>query len=101
MKRECTCLGTCRGAAGLGDGWVCALESVPIPVNTLLALKQAALTEIAGGLLAYIEWHGPLHDDDCPEDDTCDCSQKRTNDAVNSAYRLIKAMSESDNQHSR
>lgn len=24
--RVCTCLGTCRGAAGLAPGWVCALE---------------------------------------------------------------------------
>lgn len=25
-QRICSCLGTCRGAAGLGEGWVCALE---------------------------------------------------------------------------
>ena len=24
--RECTCWGTCRGAAGLGSGWRCVLE---------------------------------------------------------------------------
>lgn len=24
--RECTCLGSCKGAAGLGPGWRCALE---------------------------------------------------------------------------
>jgi hypothetical protein len=23
--RECTCLGSCRGAAGLASGWKCAL----------------------------------------------------------------------------
>jgi len=25
-KRECTCLGTCKGAEGLGEGWVCAVS---------------------------------------------------------------------------
>jgi hypothetical protein len=25
-RQVCTCLGTCRGAEGLGEGWVCALE---------------------------------------------------------------------------
>jgi hypothetical protein len=25
MARDCTCLGTCRGAEGLGAGWKCAL----------------------------------------------------------------------------
>lgn len=24
--KDCTCLGTCRGAAGLGTGWRCALD---------------------------------------------------------------------------
>lgn len=28
-RRECTCLGSCRGAAGLGAGWKCALEPSP------------------------------------------------------------------------
>lgn len=27
MSRECTCLGSCRGASGLGLGWVCALRA--------------------------------------------------------------------------
>lgn len=25
-RKECTCLDTCRGAAGLGEGWKCAME---------------------------------------------------------------------------
>ena len=25
-RRECTCLGTCKGKEGLGPGWRCALE---------------------------------------------------------------------------
>jgi hypothetical protein len=29
MARDCTCLGTCRGAEGLGAGWKCALVKDP------------------------------------------------------------------------
>lgn len=25
-RKDCTCMGSCRGAAGLGEGWRCALE---------------------------------------------------------------------------
>lgn len=25
-KHDCTCVGSCRGAAGLGEGWRCVLE---------------------------------------------------------------------------
>ena len=25
-KQPCTCLGTCRGASGLGENWYCVLE---------------------------------------------------------------------------
>ena len=31
-RRDCTCLGTCRGAEGLGPRWKCALET-PGPVS--------------------------------------------------------------------
>ena len=31
-RRDCTCLGTCRGAEGLGPRWKCALET-PAPVS--------------------------------------------------------------------
>jgi hypothetical protein len=28
-RKDCTCLGTCKGAEGLGPGWRCALEIRP------------------------------------------------------------------------
>lgn len=39
MTRECTCVGECRGAAGLAPGWVCALEAKPAPVVDLAAVR--------------------------------------------------------------
>ena len=40
-------------------------------------------------LVEYVAWHGPLHEDDCPCDDTCDCQFKRINAGVNLACRLL------------
>ena len=32
MKKQlCTCTGSCKGKEGLGEGWVCALETYNIP----------------------------------------------------------------------
>lgn len=28
--RDCTCVGSCKGAAGLAPGWRCAIESPPL-----------------------------------------------------------------------
>jgi len=39
--------------------------------------EQVALHE------QYVVDHAADHDDDCPEDDTCECSFKPRNDAVN------------------
>lgn len=36
-------------------------------------------------VMDYIEWAGPRHDDDCPQDDTCNCQQWAGNDAFNLA----------------
>jgi hypothetical protein len=36
------------------------------------------------GLKDYVVWQGAAHIPGCPEDDTCDCSCKPMNDAVNS-----------------
>lgn len=32
------------------------------------------------------EWHGSTHEDDCPQDDTCNCIHKGFNDRVNKAF---------------
>jgi hypothetical protein len=63
--------------------------------RVLLELKRMALTDIADGLERYVVDNGADHDDDCPCDDTCECSRKPINDAANSACRLIRAMAES------
>src|SRR5690348_9650624 len=36
----------------------------------------------ADALKAYAEWCGGVHDEGCPEDDTCDCSGKWINDGI-------------------
>lgn len=47
--------------------------------------------QMALALEAYAEWHGPVHHDGCPEDDTCDCGGKWINDGVNAAVRRLRA----------
>jgi hypothetical protein len=47
--------------------------------------------EVAEDLGRYIEYHGPVHGDGCPEDDTCDCEYKPLNDGANEAYRRLSA----------
>lgn len=49
--------------------------------------------EPADALEKYVEWHGGVHDEECPEDDTCDCSWKWVNDGVNAAVRYLRAAS--------
>ncbi len=36
----------------------------------------------------YLAHHGSVHDDECPGDDTCDCSGKAVNDGICSVYRF-------------
>ena len=35
------------------------------------------------GLREYVQWYGAAHQNNCPQDDTCDCICKPLNDAVN------------------
>lgn len=58
------------------------------------AESSSSLTEwqrMGDALKKYIEWVGGLHDDGCPEDDTCDCSGKPINDGINAAVRYFDA----------
>jgi predicted nuclease with TOPRIM domain len=58
-----------------------------------LAAAQAKIAELekemnelrrcGDGLREYVMWYGGMHDFDCPEDDTCECSDRWINDAVN------------------
>lgn len=41
-------------------------------------------------LYEYVADHAADHDDDCPEDDTCECSYKARNDAVNACCRFLR-----------
>lgn len=50
------------------------------------------IRERSESILKYVEWHGGIHDDDCPQDDTCDCSGKPINDGVNAACRYLAAL---------
>lgn len=48
---------------------------------------------MADALTAYAEWCGGVHDDGCPEDDTCECSGQWINEGVNEAVRFLRAAS--------
>lgn len=50
-----------------------------------------SLQWMAEMLEAYIVHHGPMHDDDCPGDDTCECSAKPVHDGINAAVRYLQA----------
>jgi hypothetical protein len=54
------------------------------------ALDGIELEQVSKALETYVEWHGALHDDDCPGDDTCSCSTQWVNNGVNEACRLIR-----------
>jgi hypothetical protein len=61
------------------------LAFAPEPV--LFKVQRDALLK---AILAYIEWHGGCHEADCPQDDTCCCAGKPTNDLVNAAIKLAQ-----------
>jgi hypothetical protein len=51
--KDCTCLGTCRGADGLGAGWQCALKSPsPMRERPEWLESRAKLVEQIAGLSA-------------------------------------------------
>lgn len=59
-------------------------------LTTALRERDEARAKCAAMLLALremAEWHGAAHDEDCPMDDTCECSQKSFNDRVNASLR--------------
>jgi hypothetical protein len=62
--------------------------------DVIRAVQQAqqerdALKAIGPHLLHYIEWSGPVHAEQCPGDDTCDCLGKEMNDAANALAKLL------------
>jgi len=59
--------------------------------NEANARLIAAAPDLLAALKAVTEMFGPWHDDDCPADDTCDCSAKPIHDAVNAAIARAEA----------
>lgn len=49
--------------------------------------REMQIRQLAAALRAVVENFGPWHDEDCPGDDTCDCSAKPIHDQVNTALR--------------
>jgi hypothetical protein len=52
------------------------------------AAPAGATAEDIENLGKYVEYNGPEHDDDCPGDDTCECSWKSILASVNKLCRL-------------
>lgn len=46
--------------------------------------------EMAAALEKYIVYYGPIHEDDCPGDDTCDCHYQEVNEGTNAAYEYLR-----------
>lgn len=52
--------------------------------NEIDDLKRE-LAQVRGVLREMAEFHGGVHEYDCPADDTCECPHKPFNDRVNEA----------------
>ena len=61
---------------------------------TRTAIRERLTPEFRKAFEDYVVHHGAIHDDDCPGDDTCECSGKRMNDAANEVCRLLDALAE-------
>lgn len=70
---------------------ICTLPEKPRHITTqeiaANARLIAAAPELLDALRLVVDTFGPWHDDDCPCDDTCDCSAKPVHDAVNAAIK--------------
>ncbi len=62
-------------------------DALAAPPEFALTPEQVALHE------QYVVDHGSDHDEDCPGDDTCTCSKRPRNDAVNAVCRYLSAAS--------
>lgn len=63
------------------------LRELMAPLDEVIAaarLEHAALKQM-------VEWYGPAHSLDCPQDDTCYCEHAAFNDAVNRAINRMDA----------
>jgi hypothetical protein len=76
---------TSRGTELLGAG-ECVL-AIDLPEFITEADKHmiSAAPQLLAALKAVVDQFGPWHDEDCPADDTCDCSAKPIHEAVDAA----------------
>ncbi len=56
------------------------------------AAREMPTPEQIALYLQHVVDEGADHDDDCPGDDTCECSHKPLNDAINQVCRLLAAL---------
>lgn len=80
-----------RRAAGPTGSTAASNEVSPA---LLQACKVEAIRHMRDAVETYAEWCGGVHDDLCPEDDTCDCSVKWVNDGVNTTVRFLRGLEE-------
>lgn len=52
-----------------------------------LAEANRRIAELEAGLDEFCDVYGATHEDDCPEDDTCECSGKPFNDRINALFQ--------------
>ena len=57
------------------------------------AVERALMAE---RLTQYVIYHGAIHEDDCPSDDTCECRWRPVNNAVNAACDYLKVGRENE-----
>ncbi len=60
--------------------------------------SRDAIRKAWEGLIEYCTQSGPLHDDECPCDSTCDCGCKWMNDGANAACHLLCALADERDQ---
>lgn len=48
--------------------------------------------QMAMAIEKFAQWCGAVHDADCPEDDTCECSGKWINDGITAAVNYLRSM---------
>lgn len=72
------------------------LVHVSVKVADLpVALKAIELADAAlNALRDFVAWHGPAHEINCPEDDTCDCRGRELNARVNRVLEDAKALAD-------
>lgn len=58
------------------------------PLLARVAVLEAEKARLTAVMREVVQTYGPWHDDDCPCDDTCDCSAKPLHDKVNAALAV-------------